>query len=116
MIHGKAPTSPTRAPGKHPICRRQVRYWSICENSDTTRVISCAADYQPRRSSSGYYTYVISDPDERPANATAANGVTWLPWGGIFPSGVVILPQHAARAVFAQAVQYGQRNELAASR
>jgi hypothetical protein len=24
---------------------------------------------------------VISDPEHRPANATAANAVTWLPWG-----------------------------------
>jgi hypothetical protein len=30
---------------------------------------------------SGYYTIVVSSKDDRPANATKANGVTWLDWG-----------------------------------
>jgi hypothetical protein len=104
VIHGKAPTFPNTRAGRPPYLKRQVRYWSICENSDTTRVISCAADYQAAIKK-GYYTYVISDPDERPANATAANGVTWLGWGGIFPSGEVILRNMLPASSFAQAIQ-----------
>jgi hypothetical protein len=104
VIHGKAPTFPNTRAGQPPYLNRQVRYWSICENSNTTRVISCAADYSAALKN-GYYTYVISDPDERPANATAAHGVTWLAWGGIFPSGQVIYRNMLPASSFAQAVQ-----------
>jgi hypothetical protein len=104
VIHGKAPTFPNTRAGEPPYLKRQVRYWSICENSETTRVISCAADYTAALHG-GYYTYVISDPDERPANATAANGITWLAWGGIFPSGSVIYRNMLPAPSFTQAVQ-----------
>jgi hypothetical protein len=103
VIHGKAPSFPNTRAGQPPYLKRQVRYWSICENSDTTRVISCAADYEAALKN-GYYTYVISDPDARPANATATNGVTWLAWGGIFPSGEVIL-RMLPESSFTQAIQ-----------
>lgn len=65
VIHGKAPTFPDTRAGQPAYAKRQVRYWSICENSDTTRVISCAADYDAALTR-GYYTYVISEPDQRP--------------------------------------------------
>jgi hypothetical protein len=29
----------------------------------------------------GYYTIVISRPEDRPKNATAQNGITWIDWG-----------------------------------
>ncbi len=104
VIHGKAPTFPNTRAGQPPYLNRQVRYWSFCENSQTTRVVSCAADYDAAIKA-GYYTYVISDPDARPANATAANGVTWLPWGGAYPSGLVIYRNMVPSPSFAQAVQ-----------
>jgi hypothetical protein len=104
VIHGKAPTFPNTRAGQPAYAKRQVRYWSFCENSNTTRVIACAADYDAALKH-GYYTYVVSDPDERPANATAANGVTWLPWGGIFPNGVLIYRNMLPASSFAQAVQ-----------
>jgi hypothetical protein len=104
VIHGKAPTFPNNRAGQPPYAKRQVRYWSICENSEATRVISCAPDYVAALNK-GYYTYVVSDPNKRPSNATAANGVTWLPWGGIFPSGEVIYRNMLPAPSFAQAVQ-----------
>lgn len=104
VIHAKAPTFPNTRAGQPPYAKRQMRYWSFCENSDTTRVISCAADYHAALVG-GYYTYVISDPDARPANATAANGVTWLPWGGAFPNGVVIYRNMLPAAAFTHSVQ-----------
>ena len=104
VIHGKAPTFPNTSKGQPAYSERQVRYWSICENSDTTRVIACAPDYLAAISH-GYYTYVISDPDARPADATAAHGVTWLPWGGTFPNGVVILRNMLPAPTFTQSVQ-----------
>ncbi len=104
VIHGKAPTFPNTSKGQPAYAERQVRYWSICENSDTTRVIACAPDYLATNSH-GDYTYVISDPDARPANATAAHGVTWLPWGGTFTNGVVILRNMLPSPTFTQSVQ-----------
>lgn len=115
VIHGKAPTFPNTRAGKPAYAKnRQVRYWSICENSQTTRVISCAADYQAAVKR-GYYTYVISDPDERPANATAANGVRWLPWGGAFPTGLVIYRNMVPAPSFTQAVQSIQEGDSPAA-
>ena len=29
----------------------------------------------------GFYTVVVSEPEDRPANATEENGITWLNWG-----------------------------------
>jgi hypothetical protein len=105
VIHGKAPTFPNTRAGDPVYASRQVRYWSICENNKaTTRVISCAADYHAAINR-GYYTYVISDPQARPANATASNGVTWLPWGGTFSDGYVILRNLLPSPTFAQAIQ-----------
>ena len=104
VIHAKAPTFPDTSAGVPAYAKRQVRYWSICQNSNSTRVIACAPDYRAAISH-GYYTYVISDPDRRPANATAANGVTWLPWGGVYANGVLILRNMLPAAGFTQAVQ-----------
>lgn len=104
VIHAKAPTFANTRAGQPVYAKRQVRYWSVCENNESTRVIGCAADYSAalRR---GYYTYVISDPDQRPANATAANGVTWLPWGGTFSNGVLIIRNMLPAPSFANAIQ-----------
>ena len=104
VIHGEAPTFPDTRAGVPAYTPSQLRYWSICENSNTTRVISCAADYHAAIQD-GYYTYVISDPDARPANATAANGVTWLPWGGVFPNGTLIYRNMLPSPGFTNAVQ-----------
>jgi hypothetical protein len=105
VIRGKAPTFPDTRAGQPPYRKRQVRYWSFCENSETTRVIACQADYRAA-TNGGYYTYVVSDPDKRPANATAANGVTWLLWGGTMASGQVIYRNMLPAPSFAQAVQH----------
>ncbi len=29
----------------------------------------------------GYYTIVVSRPEDRPDNATQENGITWIDWG-----------------------------------
>ncbi|HEV2981030.1 MAG TPA: hypothetical protein VGX51_06330 [Solirubrobacteraceae bacterium] len=104
VIHGKAPTFPNTRAGQPAYRKRQVRYWSFCENSETTRVLACKADYQAPIDG-GYYTYVVSDPDKRPANATATNGVAWLPWGGTMASGQVIYRNMLPESSFSQAVQ-----------
>ena len=104
VIHGRAPTFRNTRAGQSVVGHYQLRYWSICENSITTRVVACAADADAALRD-GYYTYVISDPDVRPSNASAADGVTWLPWGGTFPDGVVIYRNMLPSAAFTAAVQ-----------
>jgi hypothetical protein len=66
-------------------------------------VIGCAADYQAAIRG-GFSTYVVSDPGHRPSNATAHNGVTWLPWGPKNAIQIVYRNMLAARA-FRHAVQ-----------
>ena len=81
VIRGKAPMSPAEATspnGADP----DVRYWSWCQfGLPSTRTVACVADRDVPLDADGWYTVVISDPGDRPANATAAEGVAWLPWG-----------------------------------
>lgn len=90
VVRAKAPRFPNTITGKRVSSRDQVRYWSLCMNSISTRVNSCAADYQTSLDADGYFTYVISDPGQRPVNATTKHATTWLPWGAADVQGVLI--------------------------
>jgi len=73
----------------------QARYWSVCENDPATqRFIACTNDDRVVIGPDGMVTYVVSTPARRPANATAACGVNWLPFG---PNARGVLPPHAPR-------------------
>ncbi len=82
VFHFKAPTFPNTSLGQlvwnHDY---NLRYWSVCVYDDTgTATWGCVPDYQsPQRD--GWVTFVVSDAGHRPANATDANGISWLPWG-----------------------------------
>jgi len=81
VIHTRAPTFPDTSAGQPPYRRSDLRYWSFCAyDSEGEALVGCAADYRAAISRHEI-TYVVSDPEHRPANANAANGVTWLPWG-----------------------------------
>jgi hypothetical protein len=60
-----------------------VRYWSLCTNEyrKPYPVSFCVIDRDVVLDDEGRYTFVISTPEDRPANATADDGVTWLEWG-----------------------------------
>ena len=78
MIRAKAPSYR----GGVPFNDEQVRYWSICQNDlPTQRYVGCVADYQAHLDDEGYYTVMVSDEADRPANAVADYGIDWLPWG-----------------------------------
>jgi len=104
VIHGKAPRFPDTRRGVAPYIPSDVRYWSFCQNSNSTRVNSCAADFEAHVKD-GYYTYVISDPSQRPANGTANDGVAWLPWGATDTTAVVIYRNMLVSPEFHHAVQ-----------
>lgn len=99
------PTFPDTVAGQPAwMTAQQVRYWSICENeSVSTRYVACVPDYKAVLDSQGRGTFVISDPDARPANATAANEVNWLPWGD-YADGRIIYRQMLAAPSFTQAI------------
>lgn len=103
VIHAKAPTFPNTAKGVPAYRPAQVRYWSICQNSTTTRVVACVPDSKaPRRH--GDYTIVISTSDARPTTATRSHGVAWIPWGAQ-PDGMLIYRNMVAAASFTHATQ-----------
>lgn len=73
-----------------------VRYWSICEYEDLLLVAAgCTADHAAVESPSGVATFVVSTPQNRPPNATAADGVNWLPWGST-TAGLIVYRQMLA--------------------
>ncbi len=83
VLHGKMPvTPPTYLQNQVAASRTQVRYWSLCQNESlaTTKVSGCLYDEQVPADANGYYTIVTSFSKDRPSNATAACGVSWIPW------------------------------------
>jgi hypothetical protein len=104
VVHALAPTFPNTSKGVPAYTPSQLRYWSVCVNNETTQVISCTPDYQVPLVH-GYYTYVISDPSVRPKNATAHDGVAWLPWGSTDFESVVFLRNMLPASTFTQAAQ-----------
>ena len=112
VIRGKAATFPDTRGGQSVTVPTQLRYWSWCSNelANPYPVVQCAADDQVPLDAKGYYTVAISMPQDRPSNATRANGVTWLAWQRPTSSGQVIpnvtyLRNMLPNSSFAEAVQ-----------
>lgn len=61
----------------------QVRYWSACtaEGPVSGKGSDCAYDQQIPVDRDGYWTLVVSRPEDRPANASTLCGVKWLDFG-----------------------------------
>jgi len=91
VLHAKMPThaasfdrSPVSDTGG-----KQVRYWSICNYGALVQEVGvgpvlmdgCLFDEQVPVDADGFYTIVVSLPEDRPANANEACGVAWLDWG-----------------------------------
>lgn len=98
------PTSPYQAGGTGtipvpwPNDAYQLRYWSVCNNvyaapypvvansrGKNGITYGCVADSQAVRNADGTVTVAISKPAFRPKNATAAQGVNWLPTSVKYP-------------------------------
>ncbi|MEU6670635.1 hypothetical protein [Streptomyces sp. NPDC046727] len=107
VIRGKAPTFPDTTNGQSVLTATQVRYWSLCQNQVQLPypVSSCAADFQTARDRDGRYTYVVSTAQDRPANATTKDGVTWIDWGPTDVTSVLILRNMLPAQDFTHAVQ-----------
>lgn len=83
VVRGTAPTTPDTRAGESPTAASQLRYWSLCTNEyrKPFPVTDCAFDQEVPVDASGNYTFVVSTPGDRPANAAGADGVSWLDWG-----------------------------------
>ena len=83
----------------------QLRYFSMCQNeSHSQRFIACATDDQTTINADGFMNYVVSTPGQRPANARAQCGMTWIPWGPQ-AGGSLIYRNMLPDPSFAQAIQ-----------
>ncbi len=75
----RAPAAPRTRAGEPVKGDGQTRYFS-CENEFfSQRYIACASDDQTTVRADRTMTYVVSTPQDRPANARAECGVTWIP-------------------------------------
>jgi hypothetical protein len=89
-LTGKLPTTPKTRNGEPTMTAAQARYFSIMGYSlkvDVTPGFVAGAeltsimDDEIVTNASGDYTIMYGRAKDRPANATAANGVTWVEWG-----------------------------------
>ena len=83
VIRGKAPITP-QTYQRDPFMDGDVdmRYWSITSNESlaTTKVVDGVYDEQVQLDEEGYYTIVVSLPEDRPLNANENCGVKWMAW------------------------------------
>ncbi len=106
VFRAKAPAAPDTRSGDDVTQPSDARYWSLCQNEFVTqRFVDCVADFETPRDADGWFTTVVSDVADRPANATAANGVSWLPWGGAYYDALVIYRHMLPATTFGQAIQ-----------
>lgn len=103
MIRAKAPSYRDQ-PGLN-FDAEQVRYWSVCQNDlPTQRYVGCVADYQAHLDEQGYFTVMVSDTADRPANAVAENAIDWLPWGP-YVDALLIYRHMLPQTDFSEAIQ-----------
>lgn len=103
-FRAKAPTTPQTYDGEARMGRGQLRFWSFCTANAATMYYACVRDDQVPRDRRGYYTVVISTAANRPSNARAACGYTWLP-AGPAPQTVLILRNMLPAPGFKHAIQ-----------
>ena len=112
MVRAKAPTY--RGQAGVEFGQEQLRYWSLCGNEFATqRFTDCAADFQVPLDDQGFFTVVISDPADRPANATAENGFLWLPWGP-YPDQLLLYRHMLHNPEFTEAIQNVEKGDALA--
>ncbi|NEQ52417.1 MAG: hypothetical protein F6K11_20120 [Leptolyngbya sp. SIO3F4] len=89
VLTGKLPTFPKTRNGEATVETTQMRYWSIVgydANADPDQTLPGAAvtsvmDDEVVLDSSRHYVIVYARAGERPVNANAESGVTWVNWG-----------------------------------
>jgi hypothetical protein len=89
VLTGKLPTTPRTRNGEAVMKKAQARYWSITA-TDTAlpepdgfvgAALHSVMDDEIITDAQQRYAIVLSRAQDRPKNATASNGVTWVNWG-----------------------------------
>jgi hypothetical protein len=102
----RAPGFPDTRPGTAVMPAAPLRYWSLCSNDPASqRFVGCVNDDRAAIGPDGFVTLAVSTPKNRPANATAACGVNWLPWGPNARN-VLIYRHMLPDPSFTQAIQF----------
>lgn len=108
VLRGRLPVVPRTYERQRTFREGQIRYWSLCSASvqpyGVTDTIGCVNDASLRTDAHGGYTVVVSTPQDRPANARPACGVTWLPFG-VRPTAALILRNQLESPGFDHAIQ-----------
>jgi hypothetical protein len=83
VFRGKLPTFPDTFAGAKTMPDGQVAYWSVVTvaSAPSGELWDGVFDMQVPVDKDGYYTIVVSRPEDRPKNATAEQGITWIDWG-----------------------------------
>jgi hypothetical protein len=115
LLRGKMPTTPRTYDGEAVTTGgQQMRYWSMCSASRATQTYGCVNDETVQVDKNGYFTIAVSTASDRPADATDACGVSWLPWG-IDPKGIVYMRNMLPAPDFTHAIQdaaYGNEPQV----
>ena len=104
VVRGRAPTFPNTRAGVQITGTEQVRYWSLCTNEyrKPYPVTACVADESVPLDANGNYAFVVSTRGERPANATTADGITWINWGNTKVNALLLLRHMLASPDFVE--------------
>ena len=83
VMRAKMPTFPDTYAGAETMPDGQVQYWSNTTQGSgpSGELWDGMADFQVPLDEDGYYTMLVSSPEDRPANATDEDGIAWLDWG-----------------------------------
>jgi hypothetical protein len=83
VFRAKLPTFPDTFAGTNVMSEGQVAYWSVVTvaSAPSGELWDGVFDMQVPVDKDGYYTIVVSRPEDRPKNATRENGVAWIDWG-----------------------------------
>jgi hypothetical protein len=115
VVRGKAPGVPDtydgaplwQPPGQ--AGRTALRYWSMCNNEQVAPypAVECLADHATALDSEGYYTYVVSRAEEESELPPGwlPDDASWLPWGSVDATNILILRNMLPDADFHHSVQ-----------
>jgi hypothetical protein len=83
VFRAKLPTFPATCARARTMPDGQVKYWSVATvgSAPSGELWDGVFDMMVPVDQDGYYTIVVSRPEDRPGNATHEHGVAWIDWG-----------------------------------
>lgn len=112
VIRGRMPDTVETFDRQRVFGGGQLRYWSMCNGTilptGATETVDCVYDEQVVTGPGGWFTVAVSTPEDRPANARRACGVSWLGWGAR-PDGVLIMRNQLPSPRFDHAIHDVER-------